>query len=61
MLKDIHQNDAAKVINLTKETHEIASRMSASLKRRDLERVRYDVLVSLIRFVVRYGRKRCLP
>lgn len=38
-LSELHQSDAAKVVKLTLETHEIASKMSATIRKRDRERV----------------------
>ena len=38
-LGELRTSDAAKLINLTRETHEIATKMSANIRRRDLERV----------------------
>jgi hypothetical protein len=38
-LSELRTLDASKLINLTRETHEIATKMSANIRRRDLERV----------------------
>ena len=38
-LSELHRSDAAKVVKLTLETHEIASKMSSTIRKRDRDRV----------------------